>query len=129
DHRASLVVAETAEVAAALRGRRHRVPVVGPALLVGDLEAREKERPVLAQRPAERAAVLVALQALVLGRRRERITRVERVVAQELEPDAAKSVRAGSDRRVDDRPGRLAVLRGEIVRLNAELRQRVDRGL
>ena len=128
DDGAPLVVAESAEVPRAFRRGRYRVAIIGPSCFVCRLPAREKERPIAADGTAERAAELVPVQALPF-RRRERIARVEPVVAQELEAHAAEAVAAGADRRVDHRACRLPVFGREVVRLDAELRQGVDRRL
>src|SRR5262249_42008973 len=69
EHRPPLIVHEAAEVAAALRQRRHGVPVIHAPRLVSCFPACKEERTVAAQRTTKRSAVLVAIQPLVFGRR------------------------------------------------------------
>ncbi len=118
-----------AEVAGALRCGRHRLPVVLAAPLRGRFPAAKKEHPVAADRSAERPAELVSVQLLGFRWRGKRVAGVEGVVAQEFETDAVEGVGPGLDGRVDDGARSLAVLGREVVGLDAELGQRVDRRL
>ena len=74
-------------------------------------------------RAAERAAELVALQAV--ARRREEVARVEVIVADELEDVAAERVGARLGDQVHRRRGVVAVARRQRAGLDLELLQRV----
>ena len=84
----------------------------------------------MTDRTAQHAAVLVPVQSVVLARavgvlRRERIGRIEIVIAQELERVAVHLVGSRTRDRVDGRARVHAVLRAERARLDLEFLQRV----
>ena len=86
----------------------------------------EEEEPVLDDRAADAAAKLVALE--MVRHRREKVARVHRAVAQELEHRAVQLVRAGLGHDVDHGARRPAVLGAVVVGLDAELFERVRIG-
>ena len=122
------------EVAGKHRGRRHegeqiRRRFAQPRALI----RAEEEQAVGRNRTAERAAELVAAQAVALaltgGRvdRVERVGRVEAVVADELEQVAVKQVRARLGHGVDRGARVHAVVGVRRARLEPELLQRVGK--
>ncbi len=126
--------ANVGEVACQHRGRRHVGDVGGRRLADRrPLVAAEEEQPVPHDRPAERAAELVADQAIVLalaGRgidRGKRILRIESLVAHELEGIAVQVVRPGLRHGIDRRARVHAVLRAQPAGRDAEFLQRVGK--
>ena len=116
------------EVALTLGGRRHQRGQVGRALLLQRaLVGAEEERPVLDDRAAERAAELLAVQAVV-DAGREEVVGVHRRIAQVAEAEAAEIVGARAGDGVDDRAGVAPVLGAEGVGLDRELLQGVGIG-
>src|SRR5207249_12103658 len=97
--------------------RRRRI-----ALFVLALIAAEEEQLVFDDRRTNRAAELVAVQTVALGR--EEVAGVEAPVAQELERVAADPVRAGFGDHVHSRGGVVTVPRRQRARLDLELLQR-----
>src|SRR6185369_8047717 len=94
------------------------------------LVAAEEEQPIPSNRPTERPAKLVAIEAVVLARavgapRGKLMLCVEAVVAPELERVAVEQVRARLRDGVDRRARVHAAPRRERARLDAELLQRV----
>ena len=89
------------------------------------------ERLVPHERSADGGAELIALPLWFrcAQRVREKVVRVERVVPQEFVDAAAKPVRPGLDRRVDDRARAAAVLGRIGICLNLEFLERLDRRL
>ena len=125
----SQIAPKPGEVAGA-RGRgRHREDVrVSDRCIRWPFVAAEEERPVLNERPAERAAELVLPERRQrLARRLEVVRRVEGVVAVELEQAAAEQVGAGLGRDVDQRRRLAAELRRIHRLLDLELLDRIDR--
>ena len=100
--------------------RRRRITVFDAALI-----AAEQEQLVLDDRRAERAAELIAVQAVAL--RREEVARVETVVAEELEGVAVHFVRSRLGHQVHRRCGVMPVPRRQRARLHLELLQRVGK--
>ena len=100
--RVAQLARDRGEVAAAhRRGRDQRGAIGRLALLVGALVGAEEERAVVDDRSAERAAVLIALEAVALSRREE-VGGVHVVVAQVAERDALETVGARAGDGVDD---------------------------
>ncbi len=139
DQRARGRVAEVAEVAVALRRRRHGVDERQPARLLSTGVVGEEEgavRPFVArqvERPADGAAELVLVEgwlrhlaAVGADALREVVVRVEHVVADEVEDRAAELVRAGLGRHRDD-AGAAAELGREDTVQDLELAHRLDR--
>ncbi len=87
------------------------------------LKVGEGEQPVLPDRTAQHAAVLMALQ-LRFGAV-EVVNRIQLLVAVELEESAVEAVGSGLSHCVHDGAGKLAVLGGEAVGDQAKLRDRV----
>ena len=124
---------QAAEVAAALRDRRHVAHVDDPLLSPVPFITGEEERLVPAvvhagnhHRTAERSAELVALELLLVHR--EEVLRIETVVAEELERTPVKHVAARLRGHVERRAGAVELGRIRIL-LNAELLKRVNGGL
>src|SRR5260370_9628817 len=80
------------------RGGHDANEVTGPLPRVGSLVGEEKEGLIFDDAPADGAAILVSLEAVV-GPRKE-ASGVELVVAQELEHRAVNRVRASFDHHV-----------------------------
>src|SRR5438477_4988773 len=97
-----------------------RDPFVLPELLV----IAEDERLVPLDRPARRAAVLVAPEVRSLGV--EEVARIERAVPQELEHRAMKLVGARLEDRRDHAAGRPAVFGGVLAGQDAEFANSLD---
>ena len=113
-----------------LRRRNERDVVRRRLARVGALISCEEEQLVVTDRTAQHAAVLVPVQSVVLARavgvlRRERIGRIEIVIAQELERVAVHLVGSRTRDRVDGRARVHAVLRAERARLDLEFLERV----
>ena len=88
----------------------------------------EEEGLVALDRTADGEAVLLASELRLLARREVRLG-IHGLVAHEVEARAMNLVRAGLDRQRHDPRGRLAVLGGETVRDDLELRHGVNRRL
>ena len=115
------------EIAGALLVGRHRNQSCFHALRRACcLIVAEEEHLPLLDRPADRAARLVLVECRAVGR--EVVARVERRVAEELEPGAMKHVAAGFRDDVDDPAVVVAVLRIEVVGQQAELLDRIEVG-
>ncbi len=118
---------EGGEVAGQHRRRWHPREVGGRLLPHHrSLHGAEEEELVLHDRPADRAAELVALQAVVhavavRADLRERVRRVETVIAHELEHVSRQAVRPRLGDCVDCRPGMHSMLRVQAARGHAEL--------
>ena len=115
-------------------GRHEREQIGGRLAQPGPLIAAEEEQAVGFQRAAERAAKLVATEAVVralAGRRVdgvEAVGRVEPVIADELEEVAVERVGARLGHRVDRGAGVHAVAGRRGARFELELLQRVGEG-
>ena len=119
------------EVSASLRRRRDdQVRSALTFSLVQALIGEEEERPIVPNRTACRASILIALQLALL--QRKELLRIERIVTHELVHAGSELVGAGLGHGVDDRAHVPSVLRAEVARLNREFFQRVgirhDRG-
>src|SRR5437660_7828408 len=97
-----------------------RDPLVLPELFV----IAEDERLVPLDRPARRAAVLVATEVRPLSV--EEVARIERAVSQELEHRAVKLVGPRLEDGGDDAAGRSAVLGGVLAGQDAEFTNGFD---
>ena len=117
-----------AEIAACARRRaRHVRDRRQPLRLAKAFVAAEEERLVAGDRPAERAAELVALEGWNrLGRIVEVRARVERAVAAELEAGSREAVRSRARDGHDDSPGAAAVFGAVVVDEHLELAHGVD---
>ena len=119
------------EVAGQHRGRWHPAGQVGRDLPeIRALVAAEKEHPVAHDRTAERAAVLIALQAVILSRAvgqyfGKPAGRVEVAVPDEFERIPVERIGAGLGHRADRGARVHAVLRAQAAGRDAELLQRV----
>src|SRR5207247_10609776 len=116
------------ELASDQLGRRHRDCGRVGAALPRALIAAEKERAIVDDRTARRAAELVIAQrwfgqAAALG---EEIVGLETFVAKELETRAVDGVRAGLDDHADHAACRASVFGAVIRGLHLELLNRVD---
>src|SRR6185437_597489 len=90
----------------------------------------KEERFVVNNWTAERRAELVLLQDVLRQRRREEVvSRIHCGIPEKLKHIAVESIRAGLDLYIDVGPGVAAILRRVVARLNAELLNRVDRGI
>ena len=122
---------ELREVAGQHRRRRHELDVRRrPLAQHRPLIGAEEKQFVLHDRPAQRAAELAPLQAIVLRLAvrifgRKRADGVEAMVAQELERVPGEAIRAGLRNRVHRGAGVDAVLRGEAARGDPKLLQRI----
>src|SRR3989442_4623281 len=121
---------ERPEVSAQHGHRRREREVRGRhAANVGSLVGGEVEESVAGDWASDRSAELIAVQAVaaapaVGANRGERVDRVQRIVAEELEAAAVNDVRPGFRDGVDDGGGVMAVLRGERARLDLDLLER-----
>ena len=117
------------EVTAALLGRRQAGLLAGRALLRRILVSAEEEGFVLDHRPAEHAAVLIAVKrrngaARAVGKP---VVGVQRRVAHEVVARAVQIVGARTGHHVHNRPARLPVLSREEVGLHLKLLHRIHR--
>src|SRR5207245_6580680 len=86
----------------------------------------EEEEPVLDNRPAQAAAVLIALE--LIRSQGEKVAGVEGAIAQELERRSVESVGSRFRHDVDYGPGSPAIFGAVVVGLDTELVQRVRIG-
>ena len=119
------------EITVAPGCRRHRDRLEAGRFEPRALVVPEREQLVLDERAAQRAAKHV-LPALRLGRARAVVrpgVRVHAAVPVELEHAAFDKIRAGFDDVADDRARHVPDVGGVVVRLDADLGQRVGAGL